>query len=278
MNLFFNQTKIKKAVIGKRINLDMNFKKIAIIFSTMLIISCASKKNILYFQDIDSYVDTNKFVKNEPRIRKNDLLSITVSSVDKKSAQPFNLPIIATGSGDVINGSQRLQSYLVDANGNIEFPVLGKIRLSGLTKVDAVEYLKKEISKYVINPIINLRIINFKVSVLGEVNQPGTFSIQDERITILEALSRAGDMTILGKREDVLLIREEDGKKTYNKVDFRDSSILNSPYYFLQQNDVVLVSPSSVRVQSSSSIIKNTPLIISVAGAILSILTFLNRN
>lgn len=250
----------------------MSLKKITIIFSAILIVSCASKKNILYFQDIDSVENLNSSIEYEPIIRKNDLLSITVSSVDKKSAQPFNLPIIATGNGDVITGSQRIQSYLVDANGNIEFPVLGSIHLADLPKINAVEFLKSEISKYVKNPIINLRITNFKVSVLGEVTQPGTFSIPDERITILEALSRAGDMTILGKRKDVLLIREENGKKTYNKIDFTKSSIFNSPYYFLQQNDVLMVSPSSVRVQSSSSIIKNTPLVVSVAGTVISVI------
>ena len=197
-------------------------KKLSIpifIISILLIgISCASKKDVLYLQDIETLNTENDTLKNTPVIRKNDLLAITVSSVDKVSAQPFNLPVVAIGNQTQVLGNQQLQSYLVDANGNIEFPVLGTIEVAGMTKIEMVEYLKAAISKYVKNPIINLRITNFKVSVLGEVRRPGTYPIQDERITILEALSLAGDMTVYGKRADVLVIREENGKKTYNKL------------------------------------------------------------
>ena len=168
-------------------------KKLSIpifIISILLIgISCASKKDVLYLQDIETLNTENDTLKNTPVIRKNDLLAITVSSVDKVSAQPFNLPVVAIGNQTQVLGNQQLQSYLVDANGNIEFPVLGTIEVAGMTKIEMVEYLKAAISKYVKNPIINLRITNFKVSVLGEVRRPGTYPIQDERITILEALS-----------------------------------------------------------------------------------------
>ncbi|WP_010522391.1 polysaccharide biosynthesis/export family protein [Aquimarina agarivorans] len=188
-------------------------KIVLLVVLIAFLVSCASKKDILLLQDIDNIDLKKDGVFNIPKIRNNDLLSITVSSVDKKSAAPFNLPVVATGSQNMVTGSQQLQSYLVDANGNVEFPVLGTVHLSGLSKTDAVDYLKQEISKYVKNPIVNLRITNFKISVLGEVSRPGTFSIQDERITILEALSLAGDMTVYGKRKGVLVIREEEGKK-----------------------------------------------------------------
>lgn len=255
----------------------MNINKILIIVSVIsLMISCASKKDVLYLQDIELSNSEYDLTKNSPIIRRNDLLSITVSSVDKKSAIPFNLPVIATGSQNAITGSQRLQSYLVDENGTIEFPVLGNIQLAGLTKTKAVEYLKEEISKYVKNPIINLRITNFKVSVLGEVSRPGTFAIQDERITILEALSLAGDMTVYGKRKDVLVIREENGKKTYNKLDFTKASLLNSPYYYLQQNDLVMVSPNKAQVQSSA-FNRNSSTYVAIASVIVALITLITR-
>ena len=248
-----------------------------LILSILLIsISCASKKDVLYLQDIDSLNTEMDTLKNTPVIRKNDLLAITVSSVDKISAQPFNLPVVAVGNQTQVMGNQQLQTYLVDANGNIEFPVLGTIKVAGLTKINAVEYLKKEISKYVKNPIINLRITNFKVSVLGEVSRPGTFTIQDERITILEALSLAGDMTVYGKRKDVLVIREENGKKTYNKLDFTKASLLTSPYYYLQQNDVVMVSPNGAQVQSSA-FNRNTSVYVSIISLLITVATLLTR-
>ncbi len=254
-----------------------NKTKNLIILIASLLVSCASKKDVLYLQNIETLSKEYTLTKNSPVIRCNDLLSITVSSVDKKSAIPFNLPVVATGNQNAITGNQRLQSYLVDENGTIEFPVLGNIQLSGLTKTKAVEYLKEEISKYVKNPIINLRITNFKVSVLGEVSRPGTYSIQDERITILEALSLAGDMTVYGKRKGVLVIREENGKKVHNKVDFTDASLLNSPYYYLQQNDVVMVSPNKAQVQSSA-FNRNSGVYISILGVIISVITLVIRN
>lgn len=245
---------------------------LCVVLLILLQISCASKKDILYLQDISELQNSTDSLKNSPVIRRNDLLSITVSSVDKKSSFPFNLPVVSTGNQDIVSGNQRLQSYLVDENGKIEFPVLGSIHLAGLTKIKALEYLKEEISKYIKNPIINLRITNFKISVLGEVNRPGSYTIEDERITILEALSMAGDMTVYGKRKDVLLIREENGKKSYNVIDFTKSTLLNSPYYYLQQNDVIMVSPNNAQVQSSA-FNRNTAVYVSLISIIITVIS-----
>lgn len=246
--------------------------------SSLLLSSCASKKNILLFQDIENYETGVDTLSSVVKIKVNDLLSIIVSSADRKSAAPFNLPAIATPSSDVtvVNTQQRLQTYLVDNNGLIQFPVLGALDLRGKTTIEATEYLKLKLSEYIKDPIVNLRITNFKVSVLGEVRSPGIYTINDERITILEALSRAGDMTIFGKRKNVLVIREIDGVKTYNKLDFTSKDVLSSPFYFLQQNDVVIVSPNGAQVQSSASN-RNAGLYVSIAGVIITVISILTR-
>lgn len=244
----------------------------------LILTSCASKKNVLLFQDIENYQAASDSTKSDIRIKQNDLLSIIVSSADRKSAAPFNLPAVGTANGDItqVNAQQRLQTYLVDANGEIQFPILGTLNLEGKTTIEATNYLKEVLSKYIKDPIVNLRITNFKVSVLGEVRSPGTYVINDERVTILEALSRAGDLTIFGKRSDILLIREIDGVKSYSKIDLTKKEVLSSPYYFLQQNDVIMVSPNGAQVQSSASN-RNAGLYVSVAGVIITVISILTR-
>ncbi len=246
---------------------------------SLFIMSCASKKNVLYFQDIENYEQENDTITNVVRIKSNDLLSISVSSADRKSAAPFNLPVLATLNSDItaVNSQQRLQTYLVNNNGSIQFPILGEINLLGKTTGEASVYLIEKLKKYIKDPIVNLRVTNFKVSVLGEVRNPGVFNITDERITILEAISRAGDMSVFGKRKNVLVIREVNGKKTYNRVDFTSSKLLNSPYYYLQQNDVVLVDPNKAQIQSSTFFNRNTPIFVSIAGVIISVISILTR-
>lgn len=243
-----------------------------------LLNSCASKKDVLLLQDIESYQSSTDTSKNNIRIKKNDLLSINVSSVDRKSAAPFNLPVIATVNSDIttINAQQRLQTYIVDEKGSIKFPILGNLFLEGKTTVDAITFLEDKLKKYIKDPIVNLRIVNFKVSVLGEVQRPGVYTITDERITLLEALGRAGDLTVFGKRKDVLIIREENGEKTYNKLDLTSKAVLKSPYYYLQQNDVIIVSPNKAQVQSSA-FNRNTSVFVSLAGLIISVISVFTR-
>lgn len=241
--------------------------------------SCASKKDILYLQDIEAYKQVEDSTFNDIRIKKNDLLAITVSSTDQKSALPFNLPVVASSSGlsTTINTRQELQTYLVGEDGSIEFPVLGKVLVLNKTKEQVVFELKKELYKYIKEPIVTLRITNFSISVLGEVSKPGSYMINNERVTIFEALSLAGDMTVYGKRKEVLVIRGERGKKTYAKLDFTSKDILLSPYYYLQQNDVVFVSPNNAQVQSSA-FNRNTSVFVSLAGIILSVISIVVSN
>lgn len=209
--------------------------------------SCGSKKNIVYFQnakDFETIVDTDTFT---PRFKVNDIISIYVSAFDLNAVKPFNLVM-----GSEQNSNVQYVDYLVDIDGNIDFPVLGKIKLIGLTVEEAKELLKEKLSEYLESPIINMRITNFRITILGEVSNPGTYFISGERATILEALGLAGDLTIKGQRENVMVIRDFNGTKTYTRVDLTNKELFNSPVYYLTQNDVVYVEPNKSAVSSSN--------------------------
>lgn len=212
-------------------------------------------------------------------IKSNDLLTIQVSALNPESVLLFNQSLISRPSSNVSaqNRQEQLQTYLVNREGTVEFPVIGTIKLSGLTSIEATQKMKELLSDYVKNPIVNVRIVNFKVTVLGEVQRSGTFVINDERITILEALGLSGDMTIFGNRKNVKIIREINGSKSYGELDFTSTSIINSPFYYLQQNDVIIVSPNKAQIQSSS-FNRNTSVFISIAGIIISVISVLTRN
>ncbi len=240
--------------------------------------SCVSKKKLLYLQDIEQIVDNPANTNYNIKLRGNDLITINVSALNAEAAMPFNLPVVTIPSlNGVVQNTQQLQTYLIGVDGTIEFPLVGTVSLTGLTRTEATEKIKGLVSKYVKDPIINIRILNFKVSVLGEVQRPGAFTINDERITILEALGLAGDMTIFGDRKNVKIIREVDGVKSYGELDFTSSSVITSPFYYLQQNDVIIVSPNQAQIQSSS-FNRNTSVFISVAGIIISVISVLVRN
>lgn len=227
-------------------------KILYVLIGTLLLAACASRENLIYYQNIDNLgIEAKKFVTT---IKPDDLLMIIVSAQDPLAAQPFNLP--ATTSANPLNqargGQVQQQLYLVDQNGMIDFPVLGKINVSNKTKDDIVEELQIKISRYIKNPIVNLRIMNYKITVQGEVLRPGIHTIESERITLPEALSLSGDLTVHGKRNNVLIIREEkEGIKTY-RVDLTKSDFINSDFYYLKQNDVVYVEPNKVKVNSSA--------------------------
>ena len=240
--------------------------------------SCASKKKIEYFQDISRINQTEQTNTYDPVVRPNDLLAITVSAYDLDAVRPFNLPYAQVSTG-LEEGSmrQQLQSYLVDREGNIEFPVVGTIKVAGLKRQQVTELLKAKVEEYVKDPIVNIRVLNFKVTVMGEVMKPGTYTIPDERITVLEALGLAGDLTIHGRRDNVRVIREQDGNKSYETIDLRKSDLFESPYYYLKQNDVVVVSPNGAQVQNSS-FNRNLTILVPLASVILSIIAIISRN
>jgi len=238
-------------------------KLLIAIFITAFLGSCASSKKVAYFQDIDNQTNLAVYHDYEPKIKKDDLLNIVVSGPVKDVVSPYN--------------SDNM-SYLVDINGYINFPVLGKIQAEGLTIRELSEKLTVEISKDVKNPIINVSFTNYKVTVLGEVRIPGTYTMKSEKTTILQALGMAGDLTLGAKRSDILLIREVEGKYEHIKIDLRKSDVFSSPYYYLCQNDVIYVTPTSSRTFSGSSQSSFLPIVTSSLGLIVSLVALILSN
>ena len=244
---------------------------------SLLLTSCSNRKKLVYFQGLISNSEANK--NYSPVLHTDDILSINVNCLDLESAKPFNLPITNNNAmvGGYSQGVQPPPGYLIDLNGNIEFPVIGKIRLGGLTRAAAIDTLKGLLKPYIQNPNIQMRILNFKVTVLGEVRNPGTFTIPNERITLPEALGIAGDLLITGVRKNVIVIRDVDGKKTETKVDLTSKQLFSSPVYYLNQNDVVYVEPNRAKMNSSAINTSNVGIIISIISLITTIAVLLSR-
>lgn len=244
-----------------------------LILSTFVATSCASRKNLVYFQD--EPVEEGLSV-NEPEqlvYKPDDILTINVSALDPETVIAFTLPVVSNNTGGIgAQGAIQQQSYLVDYNGNIEFPVLGTIKIAGLNRTQLTKMLTERIKEYANDPIVNVRLVNFTITIIGEVTSPGTFTIQDERITLLEALGMARDLTIFGKRKNVLLIREVDGKKKFAKIDLTSINTISSPLYYLQQNDVIYVEPNKARIRSSTYN-QNNGVLLSAIGTLTTIIT-----
>ena len=230
---------------------------IAIVFA-MLLGSCGNTKNVAYLKNSDEVDLSKSSYLYDARIMPKDQLTITVSTTDQNAAIPFNLtvPTPYTASSRSSYSQAMLQMYLVDNDGNINFPIVGTIHLGGMTKAEAENYIQEQIKPYMAegqNPIVTVRMSTYQITVLGEVARPGSFPVSREKITILEALAQAGDLTIYGQRENVKLIREDSqGKKVIYEINLNDANLINLPYYYLQQNDVVYVTPNKVKAQNSS--------------------------
>jgi polysaccharide export outer membrane protein len=232
----------------------MNSRTIYFLLLILVLSSCA-KRNLVYFSDIDSDANFSTQIPEmiEPQIQPDDLLNITVTSLSPESNLLFNAGVLSP-DGSRQNGTDKLnEGYLVDKNGEINFPVLGKVKLIGLTKPEAIDEMTLRIREYVKDPIVNIRFMNFKITVIGEVNRPATFTVPTEKINILEALGLAGDMTPYGKRENVLIIREKNGVRSATRFNLNDKDILGSPYYYLQQNDVIYVEPDTIKAIQAST-------------------------
>lgn len=219
----------------------------------LLISSCASQKEISYLQgSIEGY---SKAIDKpyEVRIKPDDLIAIMVNSRDGELALMFNLPMVSYNVGTRTTGQNVSLSYLVTPDGTIDFPQLGTLHIAGMTRSELAKYIKNElITRGLVNdPVVTIQYQNYQVSVIGEVTRPGNFSLTSDRITIFDALSLAGDMTIYGQRGNVKVIREENGIRTVSEVDLRSIDILESPFYYLQQNDVIYVEPNRVRAGQS---------------------------
>ena len=256
-------------------------KIIGMLVLIVVLASCASRQKLQYYQGIETV--HNDSISYQTVLKTDDLLLIIVSAPTPELAANFNLASFGViGDGSNIGNPERAgtqlryQSYLIDSEGAIEFPVLGRIQLAGLTRAEALSFLKNKLKAYINEPIVNLRILNYKVTVQGEVVRPGTFDINTERITLPEALAMAGDMTIYGKRDNVLVIREIDGKKTSNFVDMTKADFINSPFYYLSQNDVVYVEPNKTKM-NGSAVGPNISVILTSVSLIITIIALLIR-
>ena len=258
----------------------INFKSLkigvaALVGTAFLFTSCASKKEVVYFQDVGAFetiVDNDSFVQ---KFKVDDLVSIHISTLNPEASAPFNL--YKAGSQ---NAGGRIEQvhYLVDQQGEIDFPVIGKLKIVGLSPEEVRVLLRDRLSDYLKNPIINIRLENFTVSVLGEVNRPGTYQIVGEEITIMEALGLAGDMTIKGMRKNVLVIRNFEGTKIYHRIDLTSKNATKSPVYYLTQNDVVYVEPNNSAI-TSSSLDNRATIAVSIASILItSTVLLLTRN
>lgn len=228
------------------------------LFTAMLLSSCGSVKNVAYLQNSDSINFEKSRFLYDARIMPKDQITISVNTTTPEASLPFNLllqnayqqgRIISSGAGGT------LMPYLVDNDGNINFPIVGQLHVGGLTKSEAETLVTEKIRPYLAeseNPVVTVTMASYSVSVLGEVARPGSFQVSREKITILEALAQAGDLTIYGVRDRVKLIREDaTGKKSVVTLNLNDANIINSPYYYLQQNDVIYVEPNKVKAQNS---------------------------
>lgn len=240
----------------------------------VLCTSCASSKKVVYLQDVVPLKQQDIEQKYEVYINNDDLLAIMVNSKNPELALPFNMPMVSYQLGSQTAPQQRVLGYLVDTNGDIDFPILGKLHVAGLTRLQLTDMIKQRLidEDLIKDPIVTVQFLNYKVSVMGEVNRPGSFNISGDRITLLEALSMAGDLTIYGRRDRVAVIREKDGKRTILMHDLRSSDIFNSPCYYLQQNDIVYVEPNKAKAgQSEINQNKSVGVWLSAASILVSI-------
>ena len=240
----------------------------------VLCTSCASSKKVVYLQDVVPLKQQDIEQKYEVYIHNDDLLAIMVNSKNPELALPFNMPMVSYQLGSQTAPQQRVLGYLVDTNGDIDFPILGKLHVAGLTRLQLTDMIKQRLidEDLIKDPIVTVQFLNYKVSVMGEVIRPGSFNISGDRITLLEALSMAGDLTIYGRRDRVAVIREKDGKRTILMHDLRSSDIFNSPCYYLQQNDIVYVEPNKAKAgQSEINQNKSVGVWLSAASILVSI-------
>ncbi|SEF46508.1 polysaccharide biosynthesis/export family protein [Parabacteroides chinchillae] len=229
---------------------------VGVVLLTLLLGSCGTPKDVIYFQGVDSLTPEQKEAMNQSyntRIVPDDLLNITVTAWDPSVVTPFNPPTYAySQQGDQpVFASQSLYNYLVDKDGMINFPVLGMLHVAGMTKQELSKMLEEKISKYVKDPLVNIQISNFKVTLMGEVNRPGSLTARNDRLSILDAIGQSGDLTINANRKNILIIRDENGQKEMARLDLTDPAIFASPYYYLRQNDVIYVEPNKAKKKNA---------------------------
>jgi len=255
--------------------MSKTFFKGLLLFSLVSLSACVSKRNINYFQN-----DKGNLIKNTKgfalKFKTDDLLTINVTSEDLESVKPFNLPTVAYNAvTNTVNGIPKQQSYLIDSGGFIQFPILGELKIEGLSRIALINLIALKLKPFVKDATINVQILNFKINVMGDVKSPGMFQIQNERITVLDAIALAGDLNISGERV-IEVKRETDKGVITGYIDLKSNKLYTSPFYYLQQNDVVYVNPNNSKRQSASYN-KNTGLFISIGSVLISLISILTR-
>lgn len=251
------------------------FKKIVLCAMAMVMLaSCGSHKDLAYFQEIVENGQLEGVAGKINTIRVGDMLSISVSSSKPELAIPYNLfsSRSQVSGATVANSSSRVTSnvstegYVVRQDGTIDFPVLGAIRVEGLTREEIANTIKAQLVSVMPDPVVTVTILNFYVTVIGEVAKPGTYNFPGDRLTLLEALGFAGDMTVYGNREKVMVIREEGGERHVELLNLKSKNVFSSPYFYLQQNDVVYVEAVGAKAKSVSTFTTYFPIITSLAS------------
>ncbi|SFF12801.1 polysaccharide export outer membrane protein [Pedobacter antarcticus] len=241
--------------------------------------SCGVKyKSVPYFQDLPPMENVQEEIQNNAvlKIQKDDILGITVSSLNPEASAIFNMGNTSSAQGTSasnINPALTANGFLVDKNGRIQLPLVGSVSVDGLTTTSARELIQGKLTTYLKEPVVSLRLVNFKVSVLGDVARPGVYPVQSERVSVAEALSMAGDLSITALRNNVLLIRENEGKRQYIRLDMHSKEIFNSPYYYLQNNDVLYIQPGNAKYASVDSSYRNVSIILSALSVIALIIS-----
>ena len=260
----------------------LNNRNLWLLLLPFLLTACQSYKKVPYFQNVEVVNEVEQQEKlYDAKIMPKDLLTIVVSCTSPELAIPFNLTVasnagIAVSTSSYVTTQPVLQPYLVDNEGNINFPVLGELKLGGLTKREAEQLIIDKLKPYMKEtPIVTVRMVNYKISVIGEVTRPGTFTISNEKVNLLEALAMAGDMTVYGLRDNVKLIREDaNGKQQIVTLDLNKAETILSPYYWLQQNDIVYVTPNKAKARNSD-VGNSTSLWFSATSILVSIVSLL---
>ncbi|UMB54369.1 polysaccharide biosynthesis/export family protein [Lutibacter sp. A64] len=237
----------------------------------LFLTSCVSTDKMVYFNKGENTPNLKTLQNYEPVLEPGDLLTIHISTINQEAAMPFNLYETAQNYG-----TPKQLPYLVNAKGEINFPVLGTLKVTGYTTTQLSEHIKTLLVDHLVNPTVNVRLTNFKISVLGDVKSPGVYTVPTERITILEALGLAGDLQIQGKRQTVTLVREHKGERTIATIDLTDKNLFESPYYYLVQNDALYVEPNKTKI-NSSAVGSNTGIFLSTISTLISLIAIFTR-
>lgn len=250
-----------------------------LIAAILFMSSCGVKyKSVPYFTDLpaDSVIQEKILNQTILKIQKNDILAITVSSLNPEASAIFNMGTTSSIQGNTtgtINPTYTANGFMVDEKGTIQLPLVGSVQIEGLTTTQARELIQSKLIAYLKEPVVSLRLVNFRVTVLGDVLRPGVYPVNNERVNVSEALSMSGDLTITAQRNNVLLVREIDGKRQYIRLNMQSKELFNSPFYYLQNNDVIYVQPGSAKYASVDSSYRNVSIVLSALSVIALIIS-----